>query len=105
MPPGCYSRFLHTPPAAASPPPPRRDSFDIASSDLLLLLIAAGRRNHPAMLPVPEQAHATAARLEHIHRRHREILLQDDQLAAGIELDDVAGEGADVDDIANDARY
>jgi len=34
------------------------------------------------MLPVPEQAHAASARLEDVHRRHREILLQDDQLAA-----------------------
>src|SRR5438128_5406302 len=56
------------------------------------------------MLPVPEQAHATAERLEYIHRRHCEVLLQYHELAAGIQLDYVAGEGTDVDDVANDAQ-
>src|SRR2546428_12654326 len=98
------SRYLRTPPAPAWPPTPRRYCREIASSDLLLLLIVTGSRDRPAMLPVPEQAHLPPARLEDVHRRHREVLLQDDQLCAGVEVDHVSGKGADVDDVANHAQ-
>src|SRR5207302_9201536 len=97
-------RFLRTPPASIRLPTPRRCCRDTAPSALLRLLIVTGSRNRPAVLPVPEQAHLPPARLEDIHRRHREVLLQHDQLTAGLEVDHVSGKGTDVDDVANHAQ-
>ncbi len=53
------------------------------------------------MLGPPGQAHRAAALLERLCRGGLEVLLQGDELAAAVEIDDVAGDGAEVDDVAD----
>src|SRR6266568_1107691 len=53
------------------------------------------------VLGTPLEAHRSAPGLERLLRGGLEVLLDDGQLAPGVELDDVPGEHADVDDVAN----
>src|SRR5204862_8250864 len=87
------------PPTRGTPPgrPP------IASSFLLLsragwLGLPPKLLDHAVVRPVPREADGLALHLERLHRGLREVLLQDDELAARVERDRVPGARAKVDD-------
>src|SRR5260221_124440 len=55
------------------------------------------------VLRPPFEPDTLAFRFEHLLRRRIEVLADDDELAAGIEIDDVTRDHPDVDDVADDA--
>src|SRR5207244_13085042 len=64
----------------------------------------ASRFDFERVLGTPFQAHPPPFGLERLLRGGLEVLLDDAELAPGVELDDVAREHADVDDLADPAR-
>src|ERR1700693_2323196 len=55
------------------------------------------------VLRPPLEPDALAFRFEYLLRRRLEVLPDDDELAAGVEVDDVAGDHSRVDDVADDS--
>src|SRR5919108_652499 len=103
------------PVAPPSPPPPHaaatRATPQAMTRSLLSSLTASPFRlvsrsraillEEPVVLAPPQQAHTPTPHLQGLHRRHRQVLLDDDELSSRVELDDVARERADVDDVAH----
>src|SRR4051794_11528503 len=56
------------------------------------------------VLRPPFQPDTFAFRFEYFLRRRLEVLPDDDELAAGVQVDDVAGDHPDVDDVADHSR-
>src|SRR5690348_18316056 len=56
------------------------------------------------VLRAPFEEHAAPACVERLGRRCLEVLADDDQLAAVVEVDDVAGEHARIDNVADASR-
>src|SRR5262245_30790428 len=64
-------------------------------------LLLGGRLDLIRMLRPPLQANMAALRLERLLGRGLEVLTDDSELSPRVELHDVAGEHADVDDVAD----
>src|SRR5215469_8031845 len=77
------------------PPPPRpTGSTACESSSRVALLV-----DLICVLRPPREADPLALLRERLLRRRLEVLPDDDELAAGVEVDDVARDHADVDDL------
>src|SRR5207247_9296881 len=86
--------------ARPAPPPRRRPGRAPCESSSSF----ASRFDFERVLGPPLQAHPPTLGLERLLRGGLEVLLDDAELAPGVELDDVAREHADVDDLADSAR-
>src|SRR5439155_26110180 len=56
-------------------------------------------------LPVPDQTDGLASHTQGLHRRHRQVLLRHNELSPHVEVDDVPGGGAEVDDLPDVAGH
>src|SRR5205807_8310725 len=85
--------------ARTAPPPRRRPGRAPCESSSSF----ASRFDFERVLGTPFQAHPPPLGLERLLRGGLEVLLDDAELAPGVELDDVAREHPDVDDLADPA--